>query len=83
GHEGTQFTSTLGRQFDLILVMEKSHQELLSKIAPEVRGKTMLFGHWLNQKEIPDPYRKSDEAFASVYKLIEQSAQRWIEKLGA
>jgi protein-tyrosine phosphatase len=54
----------------------------LSKIAPEVQRKTMLFGHWLN-KEIPDPYRKSDEAFASVYKLIEQSAQRWVEKLGA
>jgi protein-tyrosine phosphatase len=34
-------------------------------------------------KRNPDPYRKSDEAFASVYKLIEQSAQRWIEKLGA
>jgi protein-tyrosine-phosphatase len=24
-------------------------------------------------KEIPDPYRKSDEAFASVYQLIEQA----------
>lgn len=83
GHKGVQFTSSLGRQFDLILVMEKSHLEQVSKLAPEVRGKTMLFGHWLNQKEIPDPYRKSEEAFASVYNLIEQAAQCWIEKLDA
>ncbi|EMO9463366.1 protein tyrosine phosphatase [Raoultella ornithinolytica] len=83
GHQGVQFTSALGRQFDLILVMEKSHLEQVSMIAPEVRGKTMLFGHWLNQKEIPDPYRKSEEAFASVYNLIEQAALCWIEKLDA
>ncbi|EPF0942469.1 TPA: protein tyrosine phosphatase [Klebsiella michiganensis] len=83
GHQGRQFTSALGRQYELILVMEKSHLEQIGRIAPEVRGKTMLFGQWLNQKEIPDPYRKSDEAFASVYQLIEQAGLRWVEKLGA
>ncbi len=33
----------------------------------------MLFGHWLNQKDIPDPYKKSDEAFAEVYNESEIS----------
>ncbi len=42
----------------------------------------MLLGHWLQGKEIPDPYRKSDEAFESVYRLIDQSCQHWAEKLG-
>ncbi|EPG2870144.1 MULTISPECIES: arsenate reductase/protein-tyrosine-phosphatase family protein [Klebsiella pneumoniae complex] len=83
GHKGRQFTSALSRQYDLILVMEKSHLEQIGRIAPEVRGKTLLFGQWLSQKEIPDPYRRSDEAFASVYKLIEQAGLRWVEKLGA
>ncbi|HBY1050974.1 TPA: protein tyrosine phosphatase, partial [Klebsiella pneumoniae] len=55
----------------------------ISNIAPEARGKTMLFGHWLEQRDIPDPYRKSEEAFASVFKLIEQSALLWAEKLKA
>ncbi|MDM7044336.1 protein tyrosine phosphatase [Klebsiella pneumoniae] len=82
GHKGRQFTSSIGRQYDLILVMEKYHLEEIGRIAPEVRGKTMLFGHWLAQREIPDPYRKSDEAFASVYQLIEQAARLWAEKLG-
>ena len=76
-----QFTSSLSRQYELILVMEKVHIEQIGKIAPEARGKTMLFGQWLNQREIPDPYRKSDEAFNLIYELIEQAGLRWVEKL--
>ncbi|MBA7847949.1 protein tyrosine phosphatase [Klebsiella sp. RHBSTW-00465] len=83
GHEGKQFTSSLGRKYDLILVMEKVHLEQIGRMAPEVRGKTMLFGHWLENRDIPDPYKKSEEAFASVYYLIEQAGQLWAEKLGA
>ncbi|EHQ8971438.1 MULTISPECIES: arsenate reductase/protein-tyrosine-phosphatase family protein [Enterobacteriaceae] len=82
GHKGRQFTAEIGRRYELILVMEKSHIEQIGRIAPECRGKTMLFGHWLNQKEIPDPYRKSDEAFESVFQLIDQAGRRWAEKLG-
>ncbi|EME8411895.1 TPA: protein tyrosine phosphatase [Klebsiella oxytoca] len=82
GHKGQQFTSALARKYELILVMEKSHIEQIGKIAPEARGKTMLFGHWINQRDIPDPYRKSDEAFASVYELIQQAGALWVEKLG-
>ncbi|EMM0379274.1 protein tyrosine phosphatase [Pluralibacter gergoviae] len=81
GHKGKQFTSSLGRQYDLILVMERLHIEEVCKVAPELRGKTMLFGHWLQAKDIPDPYRKSDEAFESVYQLIEQASQTWVERL--
>ncbi|QLK60013.1 protein tyrosine phosphatase [Enterobacteriaceae bacterium Kacie_13] len=80
-HRAVQFTSALGRQYDLILVMEKSHQEQISRISPEARGKTMLLGHWLEGREIPDPYRKSQEAFESVYRLIEQACQSWSQKL--
>ncbi|EJR0222778.1 arsenate reductase/protein-tyrosine-phosphatase family protein [Raoultella planticola] len=83
GHIGCQFTARMARQYDLILVMEKIHLEQIGQIAPEARGKTMLFGHWINQRDIPDPYRKSEEAFSSVYQLIEQAAQRWAEKLDA
>ncbi|HBQ1035688.1 TPA: protein tyrosine phosphatase [Klebsiella variicola] len=83
GHKGRQFTSSLARQYDLILAMERSHIEQISQIAPEARGKTMLFGQWIGKRDIPDPYRKSEEAFASVYDLIEQASKLWAEKLGA
>ncbi|WP_420065391.1 protein tyrosine phosphatase [Pectobacterium colocasium] len=81
GHEAQQLTSALCRQYDLILVMEKGHIDGVGRIAPEVRGKTMLFGHWLNQQEIADPYRKSREAFEFVYSQLEQSAQKWAQML--
>lgn len=80
-HLGVQFTAELGRKYDLILVMEKLHQEQISRISPEVRGKTMLLGHWMGQTEIPDPYRKSQEAFEAVYQLIDQACQSWMKKL--
>ena len=83
GHQGRQLTASVARDYDLILAMEKSHIEYVSRIAPAARGKTMLFGHWLSQKEIPDPYRKSEEAFVSVYSLIEQAGKYWAEKLGS
>ncbi|MBZ7055965.1 protein tyrosine phosphatase [Klebsiella quasipneumoniae] len=81
-HRGKQFTASLGRKYDLILVMEQTHLDSITRIAPEVRGKTMLLGHWFGGKDIPDPYRKSDEAFESVYQLIERSCQSWAERLG-
>ncbi|CPR13641.1 protein-tyrosine-phosphatase [Brenneria goodwinii] len=81
GHSAQQLTSSLCRQYDLILVMEKGHIDAVGHVAPEVRGKTMLFGHWLNQQEIADPYRKSREAFEFVYSQLEQSAQKWVQAL--
>lgn len=81
GHQARQLTRNMTREFSLILAMDKSHVEYIGKIAPEARGKTMLFGHWLNQREIPDPYRKSEEAFNSVYDLIEQAGQKWARTL--
>lgn len=81
GHSGRQFTAKLGREYELILVMEKEHLNKISFLAPELRGKTMLYGHWLNQRDIPDPYRKSNEAFESVYQIIETSGRYWADKL--
>lgn len=76
-HKGKQLTAKMCREFDLILVMEKSHIEAVCRLAPEVRGKTMLFGHWIGPREIADPYRQSREAFEFVYGLLDQSAQKW------
>lgn len=81
GHKGKQFNSEIARKYDLILVMDKGHIEQISKTVPEARGKTMLLGYWLGDKEIPDPYRKSTEAFIAVYKLIDQACEAWVSKL--
>ncbi|WP_027697958.1 phosphotyrosine protein phosphatase [Vibrio litoralis] len=81
GHQAKQLTPTLCQNYDLILVMEKGHIEAVCKIAPEARGKTMLFGHWMNQTDIPDPYMKSREAFEHAYTLLEKSTLAWMKKI--
>ena len=83
GHVARQVSAKMCREHDLILVMEKRHIARLCELAPEMRGKVMLFGHWDNEREIPDPYRKSREAFAAVYTLLDQSARHWAQALQA
>ena len=72
GHAGRKLTAEMARNYDLILAMESEHI---------VRGKTMLFGQWLEQKEIPDPYRKSQDAFEHVYGMLERASQEWAKRL--
>ncbi len=76
-HTALQLTKELCIKYDLILVMEKKNINPVCHIAPEVRGKIMLFGHWLNEKEITDPYKKSIEVFEFVYDLLDDAAQKW------
>lgn len=83
GHCARQISGRMCRDYDLILTMEKRHIARLCEIAPEMRGKVMLFGHWDSEREIPDPYRKSRDAFEAVYSLLERSARQWAQALNA
>ncbi len=80
GHSAQQLTRSLCQQHDLILVMEQKHIDAVSRLAPEMRGKTMRYGHWL-QRDIPDPYRQSREAFEFTFELIAEATQAWAQRL--
>ena len=80
GHIAQQLTSRLCQQYDLILVMEQTHIDAVSRLAPEMRGKIMRYGHWL-QRDIPDPYRQSREAFEFTFNLIADATQSWVQRL--
>ncbi len=81
GHRARQLTAELCRNNDLILVMEKQHVEHITHLAPEVRGKTMLLGHWLQRTEIADPYQKSTSFYEFVYGQMDQAVERWANVL--
>ncbi|WP_105167353.1 low molecular weight protein-tyrosine-phosphatase [Pseudoalteromonas sp. T1lg23B] len=76
-HQGRQLDGNLVAQNSLILVMEHRHLEDLCNRYPQARGKTFLLGKWIGDKEIPDPYRQSREAFQHVYELIESACGAW------
>ena len=79
-HQAKQLTSSLCHGWDLLLVMEKKHLELVSRIAPEARGKTLLFGHW-SGRDIPDPYRKDRSFFLKVHQMLDDAASDWARVL--
>lgn len=80
-HSGTQLTSALIKEVDLILVMEKKHIDGVLRIAPEARGKVYLLGKWQNNREIDDPYRQGKAAFDHAYALIEEAVNAWAQRL--
>ncbi|WP_462152114.1 low molecular weight protein-tyrosine-phosphatase [Pseudoalteromonas xiamenensis] len=80
-HSGRQLNSALIAQNAVILVMESRHLHDLCARYPQARGKTFLFGKWLGDKDIPDPYKQSREAFEHVYQLIESAASAWSKYL--
>lgn len=80
-HRARQVNSAMLHKADLILAMEHSHIQHIRQIAPEVHGKTFLLGKWLDDTEIPDPYRQSKPAFEHVHSLLTQSVESWLPYL--
>lgn len=85
-HQSRQLTAEMVQAADLILVMSESQRRAVSELSPPALGKTMLFGRWLGKpgghsEEIPDPYRKSPEAFAHVHRLLTEAAAAWAARL--
>lgn len=76
-HQGQQLSSQLIATNSVILVMEQRHLNDVHSRYPEARGKTFLLGKWINNAEIPDPYRQSKEAFEHVYALIDSACSAW------
>lgn len=87
-HKARQLTNEMIQQADLILVMTQGQRVAIAEKNPAATGKVMLFGQWLTGQgeqqqgqDIPDPYRKSREAFESVHKLLAQAANAWQQRL--
>lgn len=80
-HEARKLNYEMVADSDLVLVMEKGHQNVLMNLYPEISGKVMLLGRWADDLEVTDPYRKSSEAYNYVYKQIENCCMDWKGRL--
>lgn len=81
-HRARQLTREMLTDADLILVMSPGQRRAVGELAPQALGKTMLLGKWLpDEPEIPDPYRKSREAFEHVHGLLAAAVGEWARKL--
>lgn len=83
-HRARQLTSGMLEEAELILTMSERQRRRVCELTPTARGKTLLFGHWLDDgtgTEIPDPYLKSPELFAFVHERLSAAARSWADRL--
>jgi len=81
-HRARQVTIDHLRRADLILVMSEGQRAQVRSLDPTAAGKTMLLSHWLPGKpDVPDPYKKSREAFVHVHQLLEEAVHAWLPRL--
>lgn len=81
-HQARQLSREMLAQADLILVMSAGQRRAIGELAPQALGKTMLLGKWLpGEPDIPDPYRKSREAFEHVHGLLRAAVGEWARRL--
>lgn len=78
GHIARQLTPEICRKADLILAMSNDIREQIYRIAPEARGKVLLFGKWLDDMEIPDPYRQSRKIHERAFNMLDEAAATWV-----
>lgn len=80
-HVARQVDTRMLHVADLILAMETSHIVRLRQQAPEIHGRVFLLGKWLNDMQIPDPFRQPRQVFEEVHELLEKSVRSWLPYL--
>ena len=74
-------------EFDYVLAMDRGHLRILRQIQPPgSRAKLGLFleasGKWKGE-DMPDPYYGGDAGFEQVLDMVEEAAQRWLDRIEA
>jgi protein-tyrosine phosphatase len=73
--------------YDYILAMDRDHLRMLRKLAPAgARAKLGMFleasGRWKGE-DVPDPYYGGVEGFERVLDMVEEAAERWLDRMEA
>ena len=77
-HKAKQVTRSLIGQSDLILVMDDEHLSRLHRKYPDSRGKCFKLGKLKGDKNIVDPYLKSQSFFELVFNEIDEAVETWL-----
>ena len=81
GHVARQLTPEICKQADIILAMSTRNIAGICRISPESRGKVMLYGRWIGDTDIPDPYRRERIVYEQAFNLLEEGARAWLRAL--
>jgi protein-tyrosine phosphatase len=75
------------QQFDYILAMDRTHLRILRGMAPaDAKARLGLFleasARWKGE-DVPDPYYGGGEGFEQVLDMVEEAAERWLDRMEA
>ena len=73
--------------YDYILAMDRTHLRILRSLAPEsAKARLGLFleasGKW-KDADVPDPYYGGTAGFEQVLDMVEEAAERWLDRIEA
>ena len=83
-----RLTAELIKNSDLILVMEGSHKNIISSMAPEAAAKTYLLKEFLINKggknypenpDVPDPIGEPEDFYRLSFEVIKDNIKRIVE----
>jgi protein-tyrosine phosphatase len=74
-------------EYDYILAMDRGHLRILKSLAPaDGKAKLGMFleasGQWKGE-DVPDPYYGGLEGFERVLDMVEEAAERWLDRIEA
>ena len=80
-HRARPFKDAMPGQFDLILVMERWHLDMIARRQPALRPRAMMLTEWSTKADIPDPIREGQAFNAAVFDEIRAACLTWAQKL--
>ena len=81
-HRARQINLDILKWADLVLVMENGHKAEILRRYPEFGDKVHRYGE-AQQVDIPDPYRRPENAFVLAWNFISKLTPYWVEKIKA
>ncbi|MBP7216059.1 MAG: threonylcarbamoyl-AMP synthase [Candidatus Omnitrophica bacterium] len=84
-HHSKRLTRAMVLMSDVILVMERVHEEYVKRMAPEIKNRVFLLKEFAkiedNNLTIADPIGRSPEVYADTFAAIKQAIERVVEIL--
>lgn len=80
-HKARRFSDAGPARYDLILVMETWHLDMIARRQPALRPRAMLLTQWSTKANIPDPIREGPEFNATVFDDIQAACLTWAKKV--
>ncbi|ORE87260.1 Low molecular weight protein-tyrosine-phosphatase wzb [Oceanococcus atlanticus] len=81
-HQAQQIKPELLKAYDLVLVMEKHHEDWINQRFPTTRGRVHLMSKWQARDGVPDPYRRGRAAFEACYAQLDECVDQWLQRIG-